>query len=1026
MTVMFADLVDSTVMAQRHEVEVVRDVTRRYQEVAAGAIEARGGYLAQYAGDGVLAYFGFPAAKEDDARRAVMAALEMRDKIRELADVVRTELGVELRARIGLNTGVVLQGDMGSPDAPDRDAIVGLTPNQAARIQTVAPAGEVAISEATAAVVRGYFEMESLGRPRMKGIEQEVEIFRVIRPTRAVDRLQAAGPNLTPLVGRQHELDVVHEVWNSLGTDGAECAVQTLLVRGDAGIGKSRIAQELVHDVLDGRHAVFAATCAPDRSSSPLFPIIQMLDAYFGSDAHHDDGPRLAAIERACNDAGLAPEAVSLFAELLGVAPGAGYEPLQLSSQARRERIFDAINALVTVAAREQPALVVIEDVHWADRTSLELLTSLTAGRPLTGVLVAVTARPMFTSSWRGACHTTLDLGPLPAVDHEALIRTLAGMYDIAEDFWGTIAKRSDGNPLFTEELAKAIGDGTDAAVAVDTIPSTIRDLLTARLDALGDNKRLAQLAAVIGRDVDFELLQDVVGGSRRQVSAGLDALVAAGIMDAHHSGGAVTYRFVHALVRDAAYDSQERLHDRRDAHLRIARAMVDQNVSDAGIVAQHFDRADHVGEATTYYVLAATNAQDAAADVEAIGYLDRALELTTRLPEGPERDVGELNIRILRGLSNVSLQGWGAPAAAEDYGRGLELSERVGTDIALFPATAGIWAHYAVHGDLRAAGEAVDRLTAMMQPEVDAEILACTGVQRFFEGRFADARDALEHAVALFARRPEDAKMSPRWRLPNDPLTATLTHLAALLWIVGESASSADVFEQANERASNLPFPIGPFSEGYSTSYAAWVANLAGWFELGRDRYQRTREIGDRYGLAFWTAVGTVGAAISDGNLGSAAAAVAVLEPAIEQFRALGAEAFVPCYRTQLAEIRLGIGELDAALHDVDQAHEQAARTGENFFSAESHRVRAAILRRREPAEMEGAFAELAAAQRLAADQGALIFELRAVLDEVELRTGAEREQCVARLAELVARCPDGCAGADLDRARSLLDASV
>ena len=1026
MTVMFADLVDSTVMAQRHEVEVVRDVTRRYQEVAARAIEARGGYIAQYAGDGVLAYFGFPAAREDDARRAVMAALEMRDQIRALADVVRTEHGVELRARIGLNTGVVLHGDMGSRDAPDRDAIVGLTPNEAARVQTVTPAGEVGISEATAAVVRGYFEIESLGRPPMKGIERAVEIFRVIRPTRAVDRLQAAGPNLTPLVGRQHELDVVHDAWNALGTGGTECAVRTLLVRGDAGIGKSRISHALVHDVLDERHAVFAATCAPDRSASPLFPIVQMLDAYFGSDAHHDDGSRLAAIERSCRDADLAPEAVALFAELLGLAPSAGYEQLQLSSRARRERIFDAINALVVVAARENPALVVVEDVHWADRTSLELLTSLTSARPHAGVLVMMTARPVFTSSWRGACHTALDLGPLPAVDHEALIRTLAGMYGIAEDFWGTIAKRSDGNPLFTEELAKAIGDATDATVAVDTIPTTIRDLLTARLDALGEDKRVAQLAAVIGRDVDFELLQHVAGASRRNVSAGLDALVAAGIMEVSHSGGGVTHRFVHALVRDAAYDSQERLHDRRDAHLRVARAMVERNVSDAGIVAQHFDRADQVAEATTYYVLAATNAQEAAADVEAIRYLDRALELTARVAEGPERDVAELNIRILRGLSNVSLQGYGAPAAAEDYRRGLELSERVGTDIALFPATAGIWAHYAVHGDLRAAGEAVDQLTAMMHPEIDAEILACTGVQRFFEGRFAEARDALERAVELFAHRPDDAKMSLRWRLPNDPLTATLTHLAALLWIVGESESSADVFEQANERASNLPFPIGPFSEGYSTSYAGWVANLAGEFELGRDRYQRTLEIGDRYGLAFWTATGTVGAAISDGHLGGAEQAVAVLEPAIEQFRALGAEAFVPCFRTQLAEIRLDLGALDGAMRDVDSAHEQAARTGENFFSAESHRVRAAILRVREPAEVASALAELAAAQRLAADQRALVFELRAVLDEMDLRTGEERAQCVVRLADLVARCPDGCAGTDLDRARSLLAASA
>jgi class 3 adenylate cyclase/predicted ATPase len=1005
---------------------VVRDVTRRYQEIATRVIEDRGGHVAQFAGDGVLAYFGFPSAREDDARRAVLAALELRDRVHDLSDAVRRELGVELAARIGLHTGVVLHSDMGSPDAPERDAIVGLTPNQAARVETAAPAGEVAISDATADVVRGYFELESLGRPAMKGIAQHVEILRVIGPTHAVDRLQAAGRMLTPLVGREREVAVLNEAWESLRTPGGDvCTAQTVVVRGEAGIGKSRIAEGLVQRARENGSIVFIGNCETDRSASPLFPIIRMLGTHFGFEAHDNDEARLATIEAASTDAGLTTEAVPLLAELLGLPPSARYEPLQLSSRARRDRVFDAITALVVATAQRQRSLVLIEDLQWADRTSLELLTHLSLAATPAGLLILGTARPQFKALWRGPCHTTVDLGPLPAADSEALVRTLAEIYGIAEDLWGTIAERSDGNPLFTEELAKSASRSGDAQVARDMIPTTIRDLLTARLDALGNNKYLAQIAAVIGRDVDFELLRDATGWSRRQVSTGLAELVKAGIMEPSAIDHTMTHRFVHALVRDAAYDSQERLHDRRDSHLRVAQALRARPTADAGIIAQHLDGANRIEEALDYYTVAAASAQEAAADVEAIRYLDRALELVEGMPEGSPRDAYELNIRILRGLSNVNLQGYAAAAAAEDYRRGLHLSERAGTDIALFPATAGIWAYYAVHGDLRAAGEATDRLVAMMHPEVDAEILSCTGVQHFFEGRFSEAKHAFDSAIAVFTSRPEDTKMSARWLLPSDPLVAALTHLAVLRWLVGDSAGSTDLFEQANARAIRLPFPTGPFSRAYAMSYEGWLANLTGRYEEGRTLHESTMEIGERYGLAFWSATGACHWAISRGHLGEPEQAIEILEPAIEQWRALGAEAFVPCFRTQLAEIRLAVGQFDAALHDVDQAIEQAERTGEEWFSAESYRLRAAIMQRMSPTDVNGALVEVGTARRLAGRQGALMFELRAMLDELELRTESGRVQPLEELHELIERCPAGTRGAEVARARALLEAT-
>jgi class 3 adenylate cyclase/predicted ATPase len=1022
MTVMFVDLVDSTGMTERHAEEDVRDITRRYQVVAANAIRANGGFVARYAGDGILAYFGYPAAREDDARRAVHAGLSLRDGLRDLAEQVRREHGIELAARVGIHTGVVLTGDMGVPGAPDRHAIVGRAPNEAKRVESAAPPGEVAISDTTADIVRGYFEMASIGRPPMKGVGRSVEVFRVVCATTAVDRLQAAGPVLTPFAGRTEEVSTLRAAWDAVLTPRSDaCPVRVVLLRGDAGIGKSRIARKLVATATEEGSTVFVGTCAPDRVASPLFPIARMLDSYIGSSTASESLPPIAKLEKACGALGLPSSDLPLYADVLGFAPSADYRNVELGTGALRERIFQAIVAFICATARRQRTLVVIEDVQWADLTSLDLLTRLTAAIPAGGVLLVLTARPVFRPAWSGACHETLDIGPLVPADHQELIRTLVEIHGVDEELSATIAARSDGNPLFTEELAKAISLGGESPIA-DMIPTNIRDLLTARLDALNGNKRFAQIAAVIGREVDAEVLRSAVGMSAREVSARLGELVNAGIMEPVVGPGPVTHRFVHALVRDAAYDSQERSHDRRDAHRRVARAM-QQAAPDAGLIAQHLDAADDLDQAIAYYLVAATNAQRGAADVEAIGRLDRALALTERLEPGPARDVQELNIRILRGLSTVNLQGYAAPAAAEDYRRGLELSERAGTGIAVFPATVGTWAYYAVHGDLHASAQAVDHLTAMIQPEIDAEVLSCTAVQRFFEGRFDDAQEVLKRAFASFASRPNATKATPGWLLPNDPLVAALTHAAVVAWVSGDTRRAAASFAEAEERAAQLAFPTGPFSQAYALSYDGWLANLTGRYEEGRTIHEQTIAIGQQYGLVFWVATGTCHWAISRAHLGELEEAVVILEPAIEQWRALGAEAFVPCLRTHLAEIRLALGQVDAALHDVDQALAQAERTGERWFSAESHRVRAAVMCRISPRHLDDAWKELIVARRLAAEQGAHMFELRALLDALELRTADEQSSHLPDLRELVEGCAPGSVGRDLDRARALLD---
>jgi tetratricopeptide (TPR) repeat protein len=592
------------------------------------------------------------------------------------------------------------------------------------------------------------------------------------------------------------------------------------------------------------------------------------------------------------------------------------------------------------------------------------------------------------------------------------------------------IADRTDGNPLFTQELAQSIAQSSspDGAVAAETIPRTVRDLLTARLDALGERKRMAQVAAVIGREVDVDLLRMVTGMTRRQLTTGLGQLASAGVVE-EISGVAphVTHRFVHSLVRDAAYESQTQK-QRLDAHLRVAEALTVRPNVDPGLIAQHFDAARVADKAVEQYVVAATAAQTAAADAEAIRYLDRALELVVGLPDGAARDVSELTVHVVRGRSHVSMQGFGAPGAADDYRRSLELSERVGARVDVVPATTAVWAYYLVHGDLQAAAEALSRLEEMSGPEFDGEISCCAGVQHFFEGRITEARRRLEASVAAFAARLAAGSPAPSPMLPSDSYAVALTHLGSVLWLLGEPRPARARLDEAAQRARTLPpYPIGAFTEAYVSSYAAWVAILAERFDEGRLLHEHTTQLAERYEMLFWLAAGQSGTAIGLGYAGEPRAALEQLEPAMGLWQALGAAAFLPFVVTQRAQIRMSIGELREALADVDQALDQAEATNEHFFSAESHRIRAAILLQLDPAAVDVARAELTTAKVLAADQGALVFELRAAIDLVRLLDenrpdGDLLDGDLAALRTVVGRLPAGAQFPDLDRARSLL----
>jgi tetratricopeptide (TPR) repeat protein len=423
-----------------------------------------------------------------------------------------------------------------------------------------------------------------------------------------------------------------------------------------------------------------------------------------------------------------------------------------------------------------------------------------------------------------------------------------------------------------------------------------------------------------------------------------------------------------------------------------------------------------------TWYLLAGAAAQSATADAEAIRYLDRGLDLLPQLPAAPERDVLEFNLHLVRGNSHVSTQGYSAPGAVADFRRSLELSEEVATGIDAIPPTAAIWAYYLVHGDLRSAHEAMERLRAMTRPDFDAEILCCSGVQLFFEGAFGESLATLQNAVDVFDGRGPDARPPGGWLIPNDSRSVALTHLGLVLALVGETRAADARLEQAMAAAQSLPnYPTGAFTEAYVASYSGLVASLSQRYEDARACHEHALALGERYGMQFWLSTATAGCAIASGYLGDPRTSIEVLTPALEQWQSLGAGALVPFDLTHRGYLHLAVGDVDAALADVDAALALAEATTEQFFTAETHRVRASILLAAHPDDLPAVRAALATASDVAAHQGAWLFELRAALDVLEL-PGTRAAADVDHLRDLLARAPAGAAVPELARARAVV----
>jgi class 3 adenylate cyclase len=704
LTVLFCDLVDSTPLAGQLDPEDLREVVRAYQRTCAVVIDHFDGHIAQYLGDGLLVYFGYPAAHEDDALRAVRAGLGMVEAIGRLNTRLERERGVRLAVRIGVHTGLVVVGEIGG-GAKHELLALGETPNLAARLQGLAAPDTVVISGTTFRLIQGLFECHELGPQTLKGVATPVRVYQVISESGAQSRLEAVGPTgLTPLVGREQEVGLLLERWAQV----KEGLGQVVWLSGEAGIGKSRLVQVLKDHVANEPHLRWECRCSPYYQNSAFYPLIDLWQRVLRLTSDDPPDDKLRKLEEALVLTPSPPmgervgvrgreerlEMVPLFASLLSLPLPERYPALTMPPQRQKQKTMEAVLHVLQALAARQPVLFIVEDLHWGDPSTLELLSLLIDQGPTARILTLLVFRPEFRPPWGFRAYVTpMRLVRLPHHQTEALVERVVGGKGLPAEVRQQIVAKTDGVPLFVEELTKMVLESgllRERAGAYEltgplpslAIPATLHDSLMARLDRLATVKEVVQLGATLGRAFSYDLLQAVAPWDDATLQHALARLVEAELLYQRGLPPAATYLFKHALIQEAAYQSVLKSR-RQQAHQRIARVLEEQFPDTAQtqpeLLAHHYTEAGLSARAISYWQRAGQRAVERSANLEAVAHLTKGLEVLATLPDTPERAQQELVVQTTLGPALIATKGYAAPEVLQAYARARELCQQVG-----------------------------------------------------------------------------------------------------------------------------------------------------------------------------------------------------------------------------------------------------------------------------------------------------------------------------------------------------------
>jgi class 3 adenylate cyclase/tetratricopeptide (TPR) repeat protein len=968
-TVLFADMVGSTALSAKVDPELLGGLIRRYQDAVAGAIGRYGGFVAKFMGDGVLAYFGFPRAFEDAAERAVRAAIGI------LSEVGEIELpdNSRVQARIGIATGLVVVGEIIGTGTAQERTIVGETPNLAARLQALAGPDSILVSETTQKLLGGLFELAHTGEHDLKGFARPMPAWRVRGEASVASRFAAnrSGESL-PLIGRAHEMGLMRERW-LLARQGEG---QIVTVTGEAGIGKSRAIEALQQELAAEPHARVNLQCSPYHNDSALYPVIQYLNralCFAPTDLPDARAEKLRAwlAEHSIAE----PSAVALLAELLSVPPSEATPASVTPAQRKASTLALIVDTVVRMGSGD-PALIVLEDAHWIDATTLEMMTRLADSIGHARLLVVVTARPDFVPPWQARPHATLlTLGRLGRPECMQVVAGVAAAHGLSADTVATIVAKTDGVPLFIEELTRSVMEsaGDDGAV-----PATLKDSLMARLDRLGGARDVAQIAAVIGRQFTFSLLEAVAGKSTSELDEMLEKLAAAGIVFPEERGLERSFNFKHALVRDAAYESLL-LMRRREWHQRVALALernfVDIAAKEPELLAYHFAEAGLSAPASDYRMRAGDQATSRSAYPEAIAHFSSGLKLAEAMPpqDGMRR---QLEFWLKLGSASVVAHGLQSVEAENAYTRASNIGEKLGDGPKSFQAKWGLWINANLRRKTALARDRANELLALAQHSGDGEMLLeayhCQLSTAHFRGDVQDALDGCRNAIALYdmARHRHLAHAFGG----HDAGVCAHAQCGNSWQLSGDGQRARHHFVQAVALAEMLDHP---------NSLAHGLHNIGIGHQLGGDREatfkaaHRSAALADKFGLLPWRASSLVLASWATAIGPGGADAVRLIDAEIANATAVGP---LPQYYLGLAaEVLLAAGRPADALAHLDRAIAGIDEPGIGVYLPEIYRLRGACLLALDRRNKDEARSAFTTAVEIARRQGAVIFERRA-----------------------------------------------
>jgi class 3 adenylate cyclase/predicted ATPase len=1021
LTVTFCDLVGSTALSTRFDPEDLRELIGDYHRAVADTVGRFDGFVAKYMGDGVLIYFGYPQAHEDDAERAVRAGLAV------IEAVGRLPARQDLRVRLGIATGLAVVGDLIGEGAAQERGVVGETPNLAARLQALAMPNTLVIGDAARRQIGGLFDLEDLGPQQLAGFGEPQRAWRVLGESGEVSRFEALRSRETPLVGRDEEIELLVRRWQQAKTGEG----RVVLISGEPGIGKSRLTAALSEQIGSEPHTRLRYFCSPYHQDSALHPFIAQLERAAGFARDDTVEAKLGRLRALLAPGARDDDDITLLSELLSLPSSAA--DLNLSPQRKREKIFEALLGQLEAKARHRPVLMVFEDAHWIDPTSRELL-DLTVDRVRRlPVLLAITFRPEFQPPWSGRSHvTSLVLNRLGERDGEALVQKLAGNAALAPDIVAEIVERTDGVPLFVEELTKAVlesvaqGDrvaavlGTTSLAAL-SVPATLHASLMARLDRLGPAaKEIAQIGAVLGREFAYELIEPVAQRPERELQAGLDQLGDAGLLFCRGVSPHALYLFKHALVQDAAYSTLLRGR-RQELHARVAAALkehfADLVERQPELLAHHLTGAAETARAVDQWLKAGQFAAARSAYVEAVSHFNRGLLLLSSLPQTAERDRLEIALQLAKGVSLINARGSSSAEAAEAHARARDLCEKTGDADHLFVAIWGLW-NFRRTSDLDAAGDLSDRLLTLVEKNNDVGLRLeahHTGwTTHFFRGEPAPAQDHCEKGRGLydFERHRLHAQI-----YGHDPGVCARTVGAWSEWLLGHPDKALARINDGLALAERLTHP-------FSLAMARVHASILHQFR--RDPEMVLRCIGGAETLAAdkrlalpldprvprgWALL------VSDGI----AAAVASFRAALADRQKHGATQYGPYSLTLFAEVLAHSGDHDGALAALADATAIAEESGERWWKAELHRLTGTVLLAQN--KLDEGQASLQQAIRIAQAQQAKSLELRAAVSLARLwGEQGRRGEASDLLAPVYRWFTEGFDTADLKEAKALL----